>query len=364
MQTLTVYKGSLYGIDFSFDSVAFTIPIGDGWKVYWYGICIALGFLLAVTYCFIRAKKYGINLERLTDVVLFTTPLAILCARVYYIIFDPSKTKIDSIGDFFGFSGASGVSGLAIYGGVIGAVGFGLLFCKIRKVNALDGLDLAASGFLIGQAVGRWGNFFNQEAFGTLTSHGMMSNGVADYVEAHKIMKFNLGSVNTDSMLEYLEGEGLFVHPTFLYESLWCIAGFVILHFVGNRRKFKGQVALSYGVWYGIGRAIIEQLRTDSLMLGPLKVSQWLSGALVIACAILLIYNLRKLRRVNIEKTYVSMFDDIDSSVVKGVSYYEGEGDSESDQEISTESEEPSDEDSVEDNENDDLADKGENGNG
>lgn len=316
MQTLTAYKGSIYGIDFSFDSVAFTIPIGDGWNVYWYGICIAVGFMLAVVYCFLRAKKYGVDLDRLTDVVLFTVPLAIFCARLYYIIFDPSPTaKIESIGDFFGFSSASGVSGLAIYGGVIGAAVFGCLFCKLRKVNVLDALDLASSGFLIGQACGRWGNFFNQEAFGTLTSHGMMSNGVSSYIASNK-SKFDLNAVGTSKINDYLETEGLFVHPTFLYESIWCILGFVLLHFVGKNRKFKGQLALIYGVWYGVGRAVIEGLRTDSLMLGPLKVSQWLSMALVLVCGIVLIYKLSLIRRKKTEETYVSLFDDIDASLL------------------------------------------------
>lgn len=293
------YEVTLFGIDLKFSDVAFTIPIGSGWDIYWYGICISLGFLLAVIYCYNRAKKFDINLDNLTDVVLVTTPVAILCARLYYIIFYTGNLKINSIGDFFGFSGKSGISGLAIYGGVIGAAVCGFLMCKIKKVNILDAFDLAASGFLIGQAVGRWGNFFNQEAYGSYTNSEFW------------------GMTN-----QYIDGN---VHPCFLYESVWCILGFVLLHFLGNKRKFKGQLCLTYGVWYGFGRMIIEGLRTDSLYIGPLRVSQWLSAALLVVCGGLIIYNLHKLKTKVDDKNYVPMFDEIDPSYVKGISYYEGD---------------------------------------
>lgn len=324
MQLLTTYDVNLFGIKMTFDSVAFTLPIGDGWDIYWYGICIALGFLLAIIYCFIRAKKYDVDVDALTDVALVTTPLAILCARVYYVVFYPGKMEIKSVWDLLGVSSGSGVAGLAIYGGVIGAAVFGAIMCKIRKVNILDAFDLAASGFFIGQAIGRWGNFFNQEAFGSLTNFGMMSNGVASFIADHKI-SFGLGEVSKSEMLIHLEQNGLFVHPTFLYESVWCILGFVLLHFLGKNRKFKGQLALTYGAWYGLGRMIIEGLRTDSLYLGPLKVSQWLSGGLLIICSVLIIYNLYKLRQKKNDLTYESVFNEVDSATVKGVAYYEGE---------------------------------------
>ncbi len=301
MLTLTKYNVNLFGIKMTFDNIAFTLPFGGGWSIYWYGICIALGFLLAVVYGFWRTKKFGVDPDRLTDVVLVTTPLAILCARLYYIIFYKGDLGIKSISDFLGFSSKSGISGLAIYGGVIGAFVFGFIMCKIRKVNFFDGLDLAASGFLIGQAVGRWGNFFNQEAFGSPTNAawGMTSEATGN----------------------------IMVHPCFFYESIWCLLGFVLLHFIGNNRKFSGQLALTYGVWYGFGRAFIEQLRTDSLYWGPLKVSQWLSGALVIVCGSLLIYMLIKVRTAKKDETYVAMFDDIDTSAITTTHYYDGDGD-------------------------------------
>lgn len=325
MQTLKAFDVSIFGIDLSFDSVAFTIPIGDGWDIYWYGILIALGFLLAIIYCYHRAKRFDVNVDRLTDVVLVTAPVAILCARIYYIIFDPSSNKIDSIGEFFGISGDSGVAGLAIYGGVIGAVLCGLLMCKLRKVNVLDAFDLASSGFLIGQAVGRWGNFFNQEAFGSLTSHGMMSNGVIDYIVQNRQNFDGLENVLNRDVEAYITENNLAVHPTFLYESIWCLLGFVLLHFIGKNRKFKGQLALTYGIWYGFGRMIIEGLRTDSLYLGPLKVSQWLSGLLVVVCGIILIRQFLKLRTAKTDITYESVFADIDIESSGAVTYYEGD---------------------------------------
>ncbi len=308
MPNLSVYNVTIFGLDLSFDSVAFTLPIGNGWNIYWYGICIALAFLVAVVYGFSNAKRFDIDPDRLTDVVLVTTPMAILFARIYYIIFDPDpKAKIDSISDFFGFSSDSGVAGLAIYGAVIGAAVVGFLMCKLRKVNFLDAFDLAAICFLPAQAIGRWGNFFNQEAFGSLTGSswwGMTSQSTVSEV-----------------------GTGL-VHPCFLYESVWCIIGFVLLHILSKKRKFKGQLALTYGVWYGFGRMIIEGWRTDSLYLGPLKVSQWLSGALVLACGIVLIIMFIKLKNDKQALTYESLFDDIDDTTVKTV-YYEGDEETE-----------------------------------
>lgn len=308
MQTLQAFNVTIFGIDLSFDSIAFTLPIGNGWRIYWYGICIAVAFLAAVVYGFVSTKKYNINPDRLSDVVLVTTPLAVLCARIYYVIFYPGDLEINSISDFLGFTGSSGVAGIAIYGGVIGAVVVGTLMCKLRKVNILDALDLSATCFLIGQAIGRWGNFFNQEAYGSPT--GSEFWGMTNLEELH----------------------GVNVHPCFLYESIWCILGFILLHILSNHRKFKGQIALTYGVWYGFGRMIIEGLRTDSLYLGPLRVSQWLSGALVLICGVLLIFFFTRLKNAKEALTYESMFDDIDAATVKTVSYYEGD---ESDQELS-----------------------------
>ncbi len=279
---------TIFGIDLILDPVAFTLPIGkNGMPIYWYGILIALGFIGALVYAYIRAKRFNLDIDRVIDVVLVATPLAVLGARTYYVLFDPNG-KISSIGEFFGLGG-SGIAGLAIYGGIIGAVVGGFIMAKIRKVKILDLLDLAAIGFLIGQGIGRWGNFFNQEAFGSLTG--------SDW--------WGMTSENTVNVV----GRGL-VHPCFLYESIWCIAGAVLLHFLSNKRKFSGQIALSYCVWYGFGRTIIESFRTDSLMFFDFKVSQVLSVLICVAGIVGLAVIGRKKKTAVTDTAYVSMFAD------------------------------------------------------
>lgn len=273
----------IFGIELTLKPIAFTIKLGSfHWDIYWYGIIIAAGFLLALMYGMKNAKRYGVDTDRMLDVILVTVPVAILCARTYYVIFD--GVKLESIGDFFGFGSGSGFSGLAIYGGVIGAFLCGGIMCKLRKVNILNMFDLAAVGFLIGQGVGRWGNFVNQEAFGTFTNSTFW------------------GMQSDRTILQM--GEGL-VHPCFLYESVWCIIGFFVLHHLSKKRKFSGQLILTYCAWYGFGRTFIELLRTDSLMLGSLRVSSLLSFLLCIGSATALILINKKL---SVKGEYVSQF--------------------------------------------------------
>lgn len=255
------YNVTIFGIHLKLSPIAFSIPIGSGhWDIYWYGIIIATGLLLALIYGLKNAPRYGLNSDRMLDVILVATPVAILSARTYYVIFDGEK--LNGIGDFFGFGSSSGFAGLAIYGGVIGAFASGAVMCKIRKVKILDMFDVAAAGFLIGQGIGRWGNFINQEAYGAFTGSSF----------------WGMQSEKTVSEM----GEGL-VHPCFLYESIWCIAGFFILNHFSKKRRFSGEISLMYCVWYGFGRGFIELLRTDSLMIGNLKVSCLLSFLISIA---------------------------------------------------------------------------------
>ena len=282
-----MYNVTIFGIDIVLKPIAFSIPIGDGhWDIYWYGIIIALGFMLALIYGITNAKRFGIDNDRMLDVVLVATPIAILCARAYYVIFDGEK--LSSFGEFFGFGDSSGFSGLAIYGGVIGAFVSGLIMCKIRKIKFTDMFDLASLGFLIGQGVGRWGNFVNQEAYGSFTGSsfwGMQSERTV-----------------------YEMGEGL-VHPCFLYESLWCLLGVLVLHLISKKRKFSGQIVLCYGIWYGFERTFIELLRTDSLMLGNIRVSSLLSLILCITCASLLFVFSRKYKNISETVEYAEMID-------------------------------------------------------
>ena len=262
------YEVVIFGIKLTLSPIAFTIPLGSRhWDIYWYGIIIAAGFLLALIYGIKNASRFGLNTDRMLDVVLVATPVAILSARAYYVIFDGEK--LTGIGDFFGFGNSSGFSGLAIYGGVIGAFVSGAVMCRIRKVNILDMFDIGSVGFLIGQGIGRWGNFVNQEAYGAFTGSSWWG-------------------MQSDKTVAEM-GEGL-VHPCFLYESLWCIAGFFILNHLSKKRRFSGETALMYCVWYGFGRGFIELLRTDSLMLGNIKVSSLLSFLLCIAGIALLAF--------------------------------------------------------------------------
>ena len=283
------YDVEIFGLHLTINPIAFTLPIGEnGWDVYWYGIIIATGFLLAVVYALIyNEKRFGINTDKMLDVVLVTVPVAILCARAYYVIFD--GVPLTSIKDFFGFGSSSGFAGIAIYGGVIGAFLCGALMCKIRKVNIFDMFDLAAVGFIIGQGVGRWGNFVNQEAYGTFTGSSWW------------------GMQSTRTIYEM--GEGL-VHPCFLYESVWCIIGFFVLNAIAKNRKFKGQIFLTYIVWYSFARFFIEMLRTDSLMIGKIRVSCLLSAFIFVAAGILLLVGLKKSKKDTNEGEYEEMFTE------------------------------------------------------
>ena len=279
------YNVTIFGIHLKINPIAFSIPLGENhWDIYWYGIIIATGFLLALIYGLKNAGRFNINKDKLLDAVLIVTPISVLCARAYYVIFDGEK--LTSIGAFFGFGESSGFSGLAIYGAVIGAFVSGIIVCKIFKMKILDVFDLMSLGFLIGQGIGRWGNFVNQEAFGTLTGSSW----------------WGMQSENT----EYLLGEGL-VHPCFLYESIWCIAGLFIIHKLSRKRKFSGETFLMYLSWYGFGRGFIELLRTDSLMLGSIRVSCLLAFSLFIASTVTIIAVRKKMKP---EEDYINQFTE------------------------------------------------------
>lgn len=270
------------GIELPVYSTAFTI---FGFDVKWYGICIMLGGLLAVLYCFKRMKSFGVDDDRAIDVVFWGFIGAIIGARLYYVFmcWDEYKDDLTQI-----FNTRSG--GLAIYGGIIGAVLFGAIAAKIRKVKLMPLLDLAGMGFLIGQALGRWGNFFNHECFGSNTAlpWGMTSPKIQADLQAHIYDIYEATGVEVDPALP--------VHPCFLYESLWCILGFVLLHLYSKRRKFDGELFFMYIGWYGLGRVFIEGLRTDSLMVGHLRISQLVAGLCVVASIVVIIAMRHKIK--------------------------------------------------------------------
>lgn len=227
-----------------------------------YGMIIAFGMVLAMIYAWKRAKQFGIKADDLTDGVLCIAPFAILCARLYYCAFEWGQFASNPISVLFIWQG-----GLAIYGGVIGAIVGIAVFAKVKKLKMAAILDLVALGFLIGQCLGRWGNFFNREAFGSETDWFL-----------------RMGLLNTAT------GQVEYHHPTFLYESVWNFCGFVLLHFLSKKRTYDGQVALGYAAWYGFGRTFIEGLRTDSLWWGPFRVNQVLAAVTCFAAVALLMF--------------------------------------------------------------------------
>ena len=236
-----------------------------GKEIYLYGIIIAVGFLIAFYYAAKRAKEFGSNFDLLTDAVVFAVPLAIICARAYYVVSRWEEVYASNpISALYIWEG-----GIAIYGGVIGAALGLILFSKIKKQKLTPYLDIMGLGLLIGQLIGRWGNFFNREAYGAeIFDNFFLRMGLSE------------------------GGLTRYWHPTFLYESVWNLVGFVLLHFGSKKRKYDGQVFLWYVAWYGLGRAWIEGLRTDSLYLGStdIRTSQLLAVVSCVLSVALLLY--------------------------------------------------------------------------
>lgn len=256
------------GISIDPDPVAFTV---FGKDIYWYGIIIATGFLLAVLYMLHRAKDFGVTQDDVLDMILWAVPIGVICARLYYCIFYWELYADDPISILYIWEG-----GLAIYGGIIGGAITLLVVAKRKKIPAPVLLDVAGMGVIIGQLMGRWGNFMNREAHGAVTD---------------TFLKMGLQDAS---------GVVTYYHPTFLYESVWNLIGFIGLHFFSKKRKFDGEVFLAYVAWYGLGRVWIEGLRTDSLYLfnwtflgQPIRVSQALSLLLAVTAAVMLFYNIK-----------------------------------------------------------------------
>ena len=246
--------------------------------IYWYGILICMGLLLAVIFCAKQAKKYGLTEDHVYDLILWELPLCVIGARLYYVLFY-LELYLDPDGTFnWGRAIAIWDGGLAIYGAIIVAFLVLFLFCRIKKIPFGAFADLGVMGLLIGQSIGRWGNFMNREAYGSETS-----------------LPWRMGLMIGEN--RYIE-----VHPTFLYESLWNFVGLLLIFFVISKaRTFDGENACFYFIWYGIGRTWIEGLRTDSLYLfdfslfgQQIRVSQALSVLLVIGGFTLLLFMKRR----------------------------------------------------------------------
>lgn len=247
------------GLEMKINPVAFTI---GSFEVFWYGIIIGIGFALALFFALKNVNRFGIDRDGFIDCVLVGLVFGIIGARLYYVIFRWGEYYSQHMNEILAIHSG----GLAIYGGVIGGLSGGCIVAKKKKLPIPAILDISVMGFLIGQGLGRWGNFFNQEAFGTPTD-----------------LPWRMVSENTG---------GIGVHPCFLYESLWCLTGFVLLYIFSRKfRKYDGQIFLLYLVWYGAERMIVEGLRTDSLYTPflNLRVSQILAALTMLTGIVLLI---------------------------------------------------------------------------
>lgn len=260
------------------DPVAFKI---FGINVMWYGVIITCGMLLAYLYSLTRAKIEKVKSEDMTDLTLFLVIFGVIGARLYYIIFKLEDFIVRTADGGFDLGGTLKAmvnlrnGGLAIYGGIIAGFVTALIVSRVKRIRFPVILDIIAPCLFIAQAIGRWGNFINVEAYGSVTDLPL---------------RMGVGA----------SGGAPFVHPTFLYESLWNVVGFILVAVFYKKKKFNGQVFLFYGIWYGLGRAWIEGLRTDSLYLGPVRISQILSVVIVVAFAVLMAVGMKKAPRVRL----------------------------------------------------------------
>ena len=252
MTNLVQFPG--LGLEFELNRVAFHI---GGISIYWYGVCIAVGLCLALIFAFRHSIEFGVDPDSMVDVILIGIVLGIVSARAYYVAMAPFK--YESVWEMIAILDG----GLAIYGGIIGGAITVLVLSRVKKIPPLVMLDNASMGVIIGQICGRWGNFMNREAHGSVTD-SFFKMGLADAA-----------------------GNITYYHPTFLYESVWNLVGFIGLHFYCKKRKFDGEVFLLYVAWYGLGRAWIEGLRTDSLYLFStgIRVSQLVAAVSFVAAA-------------------------------------------------------------------------------
>ncbi len=254
------------GLEFNVNRVAFSI---GSFNVYWYGIIIATGLMLALLYGARECKKVALNPDDYFNMVLLSIPTAIIFARLYYVIFSFDLYKDDLLSVFDIRSG-----GLAIYGGVIGTFLVIFFYCRKKYIKLGIPLDMLAIGLLIGQSIGRWGNFVNGEAFGS-------------YTTLPWAMTIKSGSYTVAEC----------VHPTFLYESLWNVLGLILLLIYKKRKKFEGELFSLYMIWYGLGRMLIEGLRADSLYIGSIRVSQLLSLLILISGIVIIVINRVKIKK-------------------------------------------------------------------
>lgn len=273
-------------------------------QIYWYSIIVFVGLLVGSIIIFKEARKRKISEEFLINLICDSIIIGIIGARLYYVLFNLSYYLHNPLEIFAIWNG-----GLAIHGGVFAALIFIIIYCKKNKINILQTLDVVVVGLIIGQAIGRWGNFFNAEAYGQITTLStLQSQGIPKFI--------------IDGM--YILGE--YRQPTFLYESIWCLAGFIALLIIRKCKYLKrGQLTGFYLIWYGLARFVIEAMRSDSLMLGNVKIAQVVSVIFVLVGMVLAIYNVIKSTNED-QKLYTEDLTPIDENA-GFITYYKKRGD-------------------------------------
>ena len=260
---------------------AFTV---FGQDIYWYGIFIGLGVILGVLLALHEAKRTGQNPDTYLDFIIYAMIIAIIGARLYYVIFSWDFYSQHPEKIFAIWKG-----GLAIYGGIIGGVLTAIVYSHLKKKSFWVMADTMAPSLILGQMLGRWGNFFNKEAFGGFTDNLFAMRYQLSQVHASDVTPDILQNLVTVNGVDYIQ-----VHPTFLYESMWSLCVFIILLILQRKKKFDGQVCATYFFGYALGRVWIEGLRTDQLCIGNVPVSQALSAVLIIASVVLYVYCKKK----------------------------------------------------------------------
>ena len=295
MGTKIAFPGLGIG-EFDLNNVAFTL--GDGFEVYWYGIIITSGIFFAMAYVYFRSKYERVVSDDIIDIALWTIILGVVGARTYYVLtsLDHYIPEPFDLIEFLKAVVNLRNGGIAIYGSIIGGAIGVIIGTRIKKINTLKFMDMTAPGVMLGQIMGRWGNFFNGEAFG-----GIVSEGSPLYF-------LRMGLISRNTVDDFGTYEMVYVHPTFLYESLWNLAGFFIINILYKKKKFNGQVVCMYLAWYGFGRMFIEGLRTDSLYVGPFRISQVVGLLCFVVFGALLIWGLIHSKKLE-EKSNLNKFE-------------------------------------------------------
>ena len=294
--------------EFAINRVAFSV---FGVDIYWYALLITCGIALAVLYTAYRSEREWVSTDNLLDIAMATVILGVIGARLYYVLTSLDSGQYNTIKDWINIRNG----GLGIYGGIIGGVIGLVAMSLIRKANVFAVLDSAAPGVMIAQAIGRWGNFCNGEAFGSPIVNGQITYAFLGPEKTYPVSESNIlyklrmavesGATHSDGYRGMVE-----VQPTFLYESLWNLLGFILINILYKKKKFNGQIALMYFAWYGFGRMFIEGLRTDSLFVPGtgIRISQMLGLVLLVASVAVLVVGFVFARKKKLASALVPNF--------------------------------------------------------